>query len=132
MPRPQGRPRALAHAGGRALPRGHDIELVAAEELDGVPVYHLRGVLDGGRVQHWWLDRRDFSIVRRTARHLDPMGFHDPFDRVWYVTGYREVAGVRFPSAWEREDFQLARIFEVQEIEVNVELDDALFSPPAE
>ncbi len=109
---------------------GLEVRLVGTEELDGVAVFHLRVELDGGRSQHWWLDRRDFSIVKRTARHLDQMGYHEPYDRVWFTTRYREVAGVRFPSSWEREDFQLVRIFEVSEIEINVELDDALFSPP--
>lgn len=111
--------------------KGHQVSLVASEELDdGTPVYHLRVELQSGRTQHWYLHRETFLAVRRTADQFDTMGFVGDYVRNWYFDEYHEVDGVLVPVSFEREDFQLVRTFEVERVEVNVALDEALFAMP--
>jgi len=112
--------------------KGHEVELVGAKELeDTTPVYHLRVKLKSGHIQNWYIDRKTFTVVRRTAPQVDPMGFVPPYERNWYIKEYRRVAGILIPTAYEREDFQLVRTFAVERAEVNVDLDDELFTMPS-
>lgn len=113
--------------------KGHTVELVGSEALDdGVAVYHLRVTLQSGRVQDWYVDQRDFKVVRKTNRHADPMGYgYDlDFERRWFFSEHRRASGVLMPVSWEREDFQNIRTFKVEEIDVNIEFNDVLFVMP--
>ncbi len=110
--------------------KGHEVELMGASEVAGTPAYHLRVTLASGRVQHFYFRMRDYALLRRTTTQIDPMGFHGAKDRNWYFTEYQRVEGVLFATRWEREDFQLVRTFEIDTIEVGVEIDDSLFAMP--
>ncbi len=110
--------------------KGHGVELIGASEVAGTPAYHLRVTLASGRVQHFYFDLQDSTLLRRTTTFIDPMGYHGAKDRNWYFTEYQRIEGVLFATRWEREDFQLVRTFEIDQVEVGVELDDSLFAMP--
>ncbi len=110
--------------------KGHEVELLGAVEVAGTPAYHLRVTLASGRSQQFYFDLEDYGLLRRTTTFIDPMGYHGAKDRNWYFTEYRRVEGVLFATRWEREDFQLVRAFEIDQVEVGVEIDDDLFAMP--
>ncbi len=110
--------------------KGHKVELMGSGEVAGTPAHHLLVTLASGRTQHFYLDVQDYTLLRRTTTQIDPMGYHGANDRNWYFTEYRRVEGLLFATRWEREDFQLVRTFEIDHIEVGVELDDSLFAMP--
>ncbi len=113
--------------------KGHKVELLGGEMLDdGTPVHHLRITLKSGRTQDYYLDQRTFTVVRKTNRNAGPMTYFGIYDCDWFYTKYRRVSGVLLPVLWEREDLQLVRIFEVERTEVNVDLDDGLFTMAVE
>ncbi len=110
--------------------KGHEIELMGSGEVAGTPAYHLRVTLASGRVQHFYFDKQDYTLLRRTTSFIDPMGYHGAKDRNWYFMEYQRIEGVLFATRWEREDFQLVRTFEIDHVEVGAELDDSLFAMP--
>lgn len=110
---------------------GVRVVLEGAETLDdGQDVYHLTVTLPSGHVQHWYIDRESFRLVRKRTMRLDPVKVRGLFERRWDVLEHRRFGGVLFPVFFEREDFQIVRTFRFETVEVGVQLDDALFSPP--
>ncbi len=110
--------------------KGHTVELIGSTEIAGTPAHHLRVTLASGRDQHFYFDQQDYTLLRRTTTKIDPMGFHKANDRDRYFSEYRRVEGVFFATRWERVDLQLVRTFEIDSVEVGVELDDSLFAMP--
>lgn len=111
--------------------KGHDVRLVGTESLDdGTPVYQLKVTLASGHVQHFYLDQRDFKVVVKKSTYADTMAYQRNHERVWYFTSYREEAGVLIPVSWELENLPRLSLFEIDEVEVNVELSSELFAMP--
>ncbi len=108
---------------------GHQVELVGPAEVDGTPVFHLRLQLASGRVQHWYLHRDDFTLVKKTTPQKNRRG---EYSRHFYYQEFRAApGGLRLPHYFEREDRQFVRAYQLEKIEVNPEFDPNLFVPPA-
>jgi hypothetical protein len=110
--------------------KGHQIELLGTEMIDGRETYKLKATLSGGGVQMSYLDAESALVVRKvTTRTLGDrtIEVETTFD------DYRPVEGVMFPhsikSRTEGESESLAVI--VEAIDVNAPIDDARFEMPA-
>lgn len=108
--------------------KGHRVEWVGWADVDGVECHHLQLHLASGNRQHWYLDKETYTLVRKVTSQVHPR--RGPYDRLWYFDSWRTVDGLSVPEFFEREDLQFVRAYEVTEVEFNVEVPEALFSPP--
>lgn len=110
--------------------KGHKVELVGLQDVDGISTYHLQVTLPSGRIQDWYLDQHNFFVVKKSTEHYANK-YQGLFQRHWYYLEYHEAVGLMLPSVLEREDIQRVRAYEIDTVEVNVEIDPSLFSMPA-
>lgn len=109
--------------------KGHTLEWVGDEEVDGTAADHLRLTLASGRAQEWFLGRDDGLLLHKVTPQVHPRG--GPYERNWYFMEYQEVeGGLKLPFYWEREDIQHVRAFTLEKVEVNPEVDPAIFALP--
>ena len=116
--------------------KGHSVELLGKETIDGRETYKLKVTLRGGGVQTNYLDAKTALIVRReTTRTVGDQRFEVETS----FSDFRPIGGVVFPhsiksGAKGRPDFPEGRPdsleIVVEEAELNVPLDDARFEMP--
>jgi hypothetical protein len=109
--------------------KGHLVELVGREMLPGGEAHKLRLTLAGGAIRHDYIDVASHLLVRSDVTRIvrgRPVELQNTF------SDFREVGGLVFPHAIEtraKDRPEVVRI-EVETIELNPELDDALFRFP--
>src|SRR5713226_2941125 len=112
-----------------AAEKGHRIEYLGTDDLDGTPAHKLRVTRKDGDVQYVFLDPDYFLEIRivteTTVRGVERITETD-------LGGYEQVAGVWFPFSVESGEKGKPRNFRltIQRAEPNVEADDALFRFP--
>lgn len=114
--------------------RGHRIELLDREELDGVSFHHLRVTLDDGFTTDYYLDPDSLLLARSrnvSALHPDIDAAEKPTETQW--SDYRAVAGTQ--RAFRSRTIDLASGKETQTVTVtalraNVAIDPGIYSKP--
>lgn len=105
------------------------LELVGATELDGVlPAYHLRLHLPSGRTQSWYVSRESYLVVKKEVPAYHSY-FGDYTREYWYME-HEAYEGVVLPRFIERVDETVVATLRIESVELNPELDDALFACP--
>jgi outer membrane lipoprotein-sorting protein len=109
--------------------KGHSIELVGKEDLDGKPVYHLKLTTKNGDVRSYLIDASSFLTAKWVGlRKIADKDF--PWESV--LSDYREVQGLKYPFKIEQgspgTDFK--QTLATDKIEINPSLDDSRFSKP--
>jgi photosystem II stability/assembly factor-like uncharacterized protein len=111
------------------LQKGHRIEYLGSEDVDGTRAYKLRARLKDGDVQYLYLDPDAFLIIR-VITHARVRGS----ERVTETDygGYQQVAGVWIPFFLESGPKGEPRnsLIAIERAEANVEAADALFKFP--
>ena len=111
--------------------RGHRLELVGRETIDGANYYVLRLTLSDGFTTSLYIDADSWLITRR--RDVRPLHVDvDPTPTTIELrnSDFRWIAGVRFPFATTETDLKSGKVLEttrVNGIEVNPPLDESLF-----
>ena len=106
--------------------KGHKIDLVGKETLDGVPVYHLRVTKKGGPPQDYYLDaetglEKKISVTARTPDGSQSVN-------VTEFSDYRSVDGSMVPFVLkQRQNGTLIATTTIDKVEFNVPIDDAFF-----
>jgi photosystem II stability/assembly factor-like uncharacterized protein len=112
-----------------AAEKGHRIEYLGTDDLDGTPAHKLRVTRKDGDVQYVFLDP-DYFLEIRIVTETKVRGV----ERITETDlgGYEQVAGVWFPFSVESGEKGKPRNFRltIQRGEPNVEADDALFRFP--
>ncbi len=75
--------------------KGHTIELVGREKVDGVDTHHLRVTMKSGQVQHYYLDRAT-GIELKKSEDVD-IGTGQKQTLETRMGDYRSVSGVMVP-----------------------------------
>ena len=110
--------------------KGHQVELLGKEKIEGRDAYKLKVTRKSGQTEHYFLDAESYLPVRvegkRTVRGTEIEGEGTMGD-------YKEAGGFLWPhsiqnSAKGRPEKQ---IITVEKIEVNPVIDDARFKMPA-
>lgn len=109
--------------------KGHRVELAGRDDLDGVPVWRLEVERADGARETWLLDAETYLPAGRIAPTVD---FGRGVEGTTWYSDFRPVGGVMFPHRVESEFFIRHRVTEVASIEVDPELDPALFTMPLE
>ena len=109
--------------------KGHRVELVGRQTVDGREVYELKLTLKGGAVLYDSLDAQSLLEVRRRATRT-VRGASVEVDTTF--GDYREVGGLRFPYTIDSFASGRARHVEVtvENVELNPALDAARFRMP--
>ncbi len=108
--------------------KGHSVELVGKEDVEGTAAYKLKVTKKSGKVDYQFLDAKTFLPLKTITRRKQ-MGQELEIEVL--PSGFKPVNGVLMPHALEqkmggRGMMQLT----VDKIEVNVAIDDAQFKMP--
>lgn len=109
--------------------KGHAVELVGREDLEGEDVYHLQVKLSNGSVESWYLDAEGFLPLARVSATFELGKVYEQW--TWF-SDYRDVDGLLLPHSLEIEFGSRYQVMEVTAIELGVEVDDLRFElrPP--
>ncbi len=109
--------------------KGHKAELVGHDSVEGTDCYKIKLSLKNGDVRYYFLDADSFlelkieteSNIRGTVQYSET-----------YFGDYEEVKGLYYAFAFEGgQKGNPDRVkYEVDKVEINVPLDDSLFSMP--
>src|ERR1043166_50250 len=108
--------------------RGHRIELVGREKIEGVDYFALRLTLDDGYTTKLYLDPKSWLITRR--RDVRPLHVDiDPTPTTieQRMSDFRQVSGVWFPFANTETDLRNGKLLEtttVRSVTVNPAIDE--------
>jgi len=106
--------------------KGHTIQLVGTEKLDGKPAFHLKVTKRGGPAQDYYLDA-DTGLERKITMAVD----QGPLV-VTELSDYRTVEGRMVPFATRQlVNGQQASLVTIDKVEFNLPIDDSLFRMPA-
>lgn len=108
--------------------KGHTVELMGKEDLEGTPAYKLKLTLKTGDVRYIYIDAANYLELKITAKRRSPGGEQEVDI---YPGNYKQVNGVLFPYSIEQKvggqpQVQIA----LDKIEVDVPVDDAAFKMP--
>ncbi len=109
--------------------KGHQVELVGKEKVEGTDAYKLKVTLKNGEVRYYYLDAEYFLDLKVEGKR-NVRGTEREFESSF--GDYKEVGGVMFPHAIESgikgspEKQKIA----ADKIEVNVTVDEARFKMP--
>jgi outer membrane lipoprotein-sorting protein len=109
--------------------KGHTIELLGNENINGKPAYHLKITKKSGLVQNYYLDV-ETGLEVRTATTVDQGGVKA--EVTTDLSNYKTIDGLTMPFTMKQSvnGTQLAEVT-ISSWEVNVPIEDALFKMPA-
>lgn len=110
--------------------KGHKVEYLGTEDVDGTEAHKLKISLKDGDTQYVYLDPDHFLEIRNiTQTKMRGVEFEQETD----VGNYEKVAGVYVPFSYESgpKGQPKNQKVSIEKAEANVELDDALFAFPS-
>jgi hypothetical protein len=111
--------------------RGHRIDLLGREKIDGIDYYALRITLNDGYQTTLYIDPSSWLITRR--RDVRPLHVDiDPTPTTieQRMSDFRQIAGVLFSFANTETDLQTEKLLEtttVRTISINPKIDEKIF-----
>ena len=111
--------------------RGHQVELIGREKIDGVNYYSLEVTLKDGYRTTLYIDPNTWLITRR--RDLRPLHVDiDPTPTMieQRSTDFRTVSGVQFAFASSETDLKTGKVLEsaqIKSVKINPPIDPLLF-----
>jgi hypothetical protein len=111
--------------------RGHQVELIGREKIEGVNYYSLRVTLSDGYRTTLYVDPNTWLITRR--RDFRPLHVDiDPTPTIieQRSTDFRAVSGVQFAFASSETDLKTGKVLEtaqIKSIKINPPIDPSLF-----
>ena len=108
--------------------KGHTVELMGKEDLEGTPAYKLKLTLKSGDTRYIYIDAANYLELKVTAKRRSPGGEQE-LDI--YPGNYKPINGVLFPHSVEQKvGGQTQVTISLDKIEVDVPIEDALFKMP--
>jgi outer membrane lipoprotein-sorting protein len=110
--------------------KGHRVELLGKEKIEGTDAYKLKLTLKNGDVQTIYIDADSFlqikEVDKRTIRGTET-------ETESSIGDYKEVNGILFPFAVENavKGTDQKQKITISKIELNVPVDDSIFKMPA-
>lgn len=109
--------------------KGNTVELMGKEDVEGTSAYKIKVTLKSGDVRYIFVDADSFLELKTTAM-IKREGNEMQIDS--YSGDYKEVNGLMLPFSIETKmkDQTISQIT-VDNVEMGVDLDDAMFKMPA-
>jgi hypothetical protein len=110
--------------------KGHKLELLGTEDVDGSPAYKIKATLKSGTVEYLFLDA-DAFIEIKTVTQRKVRGTLVETETEY--GNYEKVNGIYFPFSIESRArrSQNSSRFAVDSVETDVPVDDAMFAKPS-
>jgi hypothetical protein len=109
--------------------KGHKAELVGQDSVEGTDCFKVKLTLKNGDVRYYFLDADSFLEIKMENQSTirGAVVFTEN-----YYGDYEQVSGLYFPFAFENGEKgnPVRTKYTVEKLEVNIPLDDALFSMP--
>jgi len=108
--------------------KGSTVELIGKEDLEGSSAYKLKITKKSGTVQYAYIDAQTF-LMMRTAGKRRQQG--QDLDLETNLGNYKEVNGMMMPFSIEQKNAGKPMMqFTIEKVEMNVPVDDSIFSMP--
>lgn len=108
--------------------KGHTVELVGKEDLEGSPVYKLKVSLKNGDMRYVYLDADNYLELKVTSKRKTPGG---EIEVDSYPGNYKPVNGIMFPFSIEQKvKGQTTAQITIDKYEIDAAIDDAIFKMP--
>ncbi|MCL4818861.1 MAG: hypothetical protein KJ067_06955 [Vicinamibacteria bacterium] len=110
--------------------KGHSVELVGKEKVEGTDAWKLKITMKGGDVRHVFLDADAYLEIRGEGKRKI-RGTEVETEQT--ISDYKEVGGLVMPHAFEGgpKGSPMRQKITVDKIELDVDIDDARFAMPA-
>jgi outer membrane lipoprotein-sorting protein len=107
--------------------KGHKVELLGQEEVDGQPALKLKVTLKDGSEETWYLDPKTFLEVARVNKTVD---LTQEAQQWTYFSDFRTVEGLVIPHRLDREYSIRHAALVIEKVQVNPTVDPGLFKMP--
>lgn len=109
--------------------KGHAVELIGKEDMEGTAVYKLKVTLKNGDIRYNYLDAEYFLELKVVAKIIRQ---DTEIEAETFYSDYKEVNGQMIPHAFEtkRGGTTISQIT-IDSVEMDVDMDDAIFKMPA-
>jgi outer membrane lipoprotein-sorting protein len=110
--------------------KGHAVELVGKEKVEGTDAFKLKVTLKGGDVRYIFIDAATSLEIRNEGRRkIQGMDMETEAT----IGDYKEVGGLMLPHSVDQgaKGMPMRQKLTLSKIELNVPVDDARFSMPA-
>ena len=109
--------------------KGHKVELIGKEDMEGTEVYNLKVTLKDGYVVNYYFDTKSFLELKSVAK--TSFQGQDMEGETFY-SDYKEVAGILFSHSVEMKlDGETSQQVVFEGIELNIDVEDDFFKMPA-
>jgi outer membrane lipoprotein-sorting protein len=109
--------------------KGHAIELVGREEVEGTSAYKLKVARKNGRQETHWIDAASFLVVKTQTRTTQ-MGQEMEIES--FPGNYKKVGAVLMPHTLEQKvNGKSLMTMTFEKFDLNPQIDDAEFKMPA-
>lgn len=109
--------------------KGHTLELLGKEDVEGSEAYKLKLTLKNGKVRYIYLDPES-GLEIKTTSIIKREGVESSIDT--FYGDYKTVDGVVFPFSIENKiKDQPGPQYSVEKVEFDVVMDDSIFQMPA-
>jgi len=109
--------------------KGHKVELVGKEDLEGTAVYQIKAVLADGNIETFFIDAENFVTIK--VSNVSKIQGNET-ESESYTSNYKDVNGAMMPFAIENKvKGQTVSTVVIDQYEINRELNDTLFVKPA-
>jgi outer membrane lipoprotein-sorting protein len=108
--------------------KGHTVELLGKEDVEGTPAYKLKVTLKSGDVRYVYIDAANSLELKVTAKRRSPGGEQEVDI---YPGNYKPVAGVLFPHSIEQKIGGQTQVqITIEKIDIDAPIDEAIFKMP--
>lgn len=107
--------------------KGHQLEYMGEEEVEGTPVYNLQLTKQNEDVINYYLDKDSYIVIKQKA--LTTVN-NQEIETETYLGNYEMIEGMAFPMSIRTRLPQGASQIEIDDIEIGVELADSMFEKP--
>jgi len=109
--------------------KGHTVELIGKEDMEGTPVYKLKLTLKSGDIRNIYIDAENYLDLKVSSKRKTPGG---EVEVDQYLGNYKPVAGVMFPFSIDTKvKGQTVSQITIEKVETDIAIDDSVFKFPA-
>lgn len=109
--------------------KGHTVELIGKEDMEGTEVYKLKVTLKDGDIRYDYLDAEYFVDLKVAAKIVRQ---ETEIEVETYLSDYKEVEGLMMAHSMEtRRGGTTVSQISMDTVELDVEMDDSMFKMPA-
>ena len=108
--------------------KGHTVELIGKEDLEGTPVYKIKLTLKNGDVRYIYLDAENYLELKITSKRQIPGGEAELEN---HLSNYKPVNGILMAHSIENKvKGQTVSQITFDKVEMDIPMDDSIFKMP--